>query len=106
MKIPITVPKVFAAFFSFANFESFREIPTFGGKLNSCWNADPILREWLVADSPCLFREGDECLNSDRSDLSFPVFAQWQSRLFGPSVLNELSLLIFENKKITTKKYK
>ena len=21
-------------------------------------------------------REGDECLNSDRSDLSFPVFAQ------------------------------
>ena len=38
MKIPITVPKVLAAFFSFANLVIFRDIPTFGGKSPSCRN--------------------------------------------------------------------
>jgi hypothetical protein len=36
MKIPITVPNVFAAFFSLANFDIFLDIPTLGGKLASC----------------------------------------------------------------------
>ena len=69
MKIPITVPNVFAAFFSLANLEIFRDIPTLGGKSPSWLNTEAPFR-WYFDKLEEL--ESDLCLEGD--SLGVPTF--------------------------------
>ena len=90
MKIPITVPNVFAAFFSFANFDIFLDMPTLGGKLASCWNIEPDLWWQFDIDRESLC-EGDDF---DASVLSFAMVLKDECEFFGPGRFEEFSLLL------------